>query len=249
MSVPSEKLARTFVELADTLVADFDLIGFLNGLARRFVELLEVDAAGLLLADLNGMLTVVAASDEQARLLEQLQLDDEEGAALDAYRTGNAVHSDDLADAARRWPRFAEAAQKAGFSAVTAVPMRLRDEVIGAVNLFGTEALELSEEDLGVGQALADIATIGILHERAFRRHEVLVEQLQTALNSRIVIEQAKGVLAERLGVGVTEAFRALRTYARSSGRRLADVAAAVVNGGPEAEGVVDRYRRQAGGQ
>ncbi|HVV09807.1 GAF and ANTAR domain-containing protein [Amycolatopsis sp.] len=243
MSVPDERVVRTFVELADTLVADFDLIDFLHVVSHRFVELLGVDAAGLLLADTNGLLSVVAASDDQATL-EQQQLQDQEGAAIDCYRTGSAVLCDDPAELARRWPGFAEATEAAGFTAVAAVPMRLRDDVIGAVNLFGTNAIELTGERLGVGQALADIATIGILHERTFRRHEVLVGQLQTALNSRIITEQAKGVLAERLGVDMTEAFAVLRSYARSNNRRLIEVATTVVEGGPEADSVAARYRR-----
>ncbi|SFK83663.1 GAF domain-containing protein [Amycolatopsis sacchari] len=243
MSGPDTRVTRVFVELADTLVADFDLIDFLHGLAARCVELLAVDAAGLLLADAHGVLNVVAASDEQARLLELLQLQNEEGAAIDCYRLGRPVQCADLSQAPQ-WPSFSRAAQDAGYQAVVAVPMRLRDDIVGAVNLFAATAGELGEERISVGQALADIATIGILHERTLRRHEVLVEQLQTALTSRITIEQAKGVLAERLGIGVEDAFVALRLYARSHRRRLAEVALSVVERRPEGDDVVAAYLR-----
>lgn len=241
--VPDARVAQTFVELADTLVADFDLQEFLHVLAVRCAELLAVDACGLLLADTHGVLTVVGASGEQARLLELLQLQNSEGAAIDCYRDGGAVECADLDEAAEKWPVFTEAVREAGFASVVAVPMRLRDEVLGAVNLFAAEPGELGDERLSVGQALADIATIGILHERTLRRHEVLVEQLQTALTSRVVIEQAKGVLAERLGIGVDEAFGALRSYTRRSRRRLAEVAAAIVERAPEVDAVVADYR------
>ena len=242
MSVPDTRVARAFVELADTLVADFDLIDFLHGLAVRCVELLGVDAAGLLLASTHGVLNVVGASGEQARLLELLQLQNQEGAAIDCFRQGRPIQCPDLRSAPQG-PVFAPAAREAGFAAVAAVPMRLRENIVGAVNLFAAATGEFGEDRLGVGQALADIATIGILHERTLRRHEVLVEQLQTALTSRITIEQAKGVLAERLAIGVEEAFVVLRLYARSHRRRLVDVATAVVERQPEGDDVVASYR------
>ncbi|GAB2989919.1 GAF and ANTAR domain-containing protein [Amycolatopsis acidiphila] len=243
MSVPDARVTRTFVELADTLVADFDLIEFLHLLTVRCVDLLGVEAAGLLLANTHGVLNVVAASGEQVRLLELLQLQNHEGAAIDCYREGRAVQCPDLTHAPPRWPVFARAARDAGFLAVVAVPMRLRNDIVGAVNLFAASSGELGQDRLSVGQALADIATIGILHERTLRRHEVLVEQLQTALTSRITIEQAKGVLAERLGIGVDEAFVSLRMYARSHRRRLAEVATSVVERLPEGDSVVAAYR------
>ncbi|WP_236794165.1 GAF and ANTAR domain-containing protein [Amycolatopsis sp. GM8] len=243
MSVPDARVTRTFVELADTLVADFDLIEFLHLLTVRCVELLAVDAAGLLLANTHGVLNVVAASGEQVRLLELMQLQNHEGAAIDCYREGRAVQAPDLAKAPH-WPVFAQAAQEAGFSSVTALPMRLRNEIVGAVNLFAGKTGELDADQLSVGQALTDIATIGILHERTLRRHEVLVEQLQTALTSRITIEQAKGVLAERLGIAVDVAFTALRLYARSNRRRLVEVATSVIERLPEGDEVVAAYQR-----
>ena len=224
-------LAETFVELADTLVADFDVVDFLHGLADRCVELLAVDAAGLMLADQRGSLRVVASSSEQARLVELFQLQHEEGPCLECFRTGQPVAEPELAVASGRWPLFAPAALEAGFVAVQALPMRLRDEVIGAMNLFLAVPGGLDETGLRVGQALADVATIGLLQERNFRHQEVLAEQLQGALNSRVAIEQAKGVLAERLHLDMGQAFELLRSQARVQNRRLAQLAAAVATG------------------
>ena len=196
-----EVLSATFVELADTLVADFDVIDFLHVLTDRSVQLLGVSAAGLLLADPRGELRVVAASSEAARLLELFQLQSDQGPCLDCFRAGQPVDAEDLAAAAHRWPRFVPAAQQAGFAAVQALPMRLREQVIGALDLFRATPGALAPADRRVGQALADVATISLLHERSTRRSETLNEQLQTALNSRVIIEQANGKLAERPGL------------------------------------------------
>jgi hypothetical protein len=224
-------LAETFVELADTLVADFDVTDFLHGLADRAVQLLDVNAAGLMLADQRGSLRVVASSSEQARLVELFQLQHEEGPCLECFRTGRAVAEPELAVAGGRWPSFAPAALEAGFVAVQALPMRLRDEVIGAMNLFMRAPGRLDDRGLRVGQGLADVATIGLLQERSLRHQEVLAEQLQGALNSRVAIEQAKGVLAERLGLDMAQAFELLRGQARIQNRRLAELADAVAAG------------------
>ncbi len=231
MSPSDRHMWRAFVKVADTLVADFDIIDFLNTLAEYGVDLLGVSACGILLAEPAGVLNLVAASTEQARVLELSQLQNAEGPCLDAYRTLAPVLCPDLAASACRWPTFAPAALATGFNAVHAMPMRLRDQAVGAFNLFSAEAGALDAETTELGQALADVATIGILHERAIRRHEVVTEQLQLALNSRIVIEQAKGVLAERLQLGVDEAFAALRGYARDRNLKLAEVARAVAAG------------------
>jgi GAF domain-containing protein len=223
-------LSETFVELTDTMVADFDVIDFLHLLTDRAARLLDVSAVGLLLADPRGELRVVAASSEAARLLELLQLEGDQGPCLDCYRSGVPVTSDDLtADA--RWPQFAVAARLAGFPAVQALPMRLRDQVIGALNLFRVTPGGFDPEDVRVGQALADVATIGLLHERSMRRSDALNEQLQSALNSRVVIEQAKGKLAERLNLDMDEAFLVLRGHARSNNRRLSELARGFVDG------------------
>jgi GAF domain-containing protein len=224
------ELADAFVELADTLVDDFDVIDFLHVLAERCVQLLGVAAAGLLLADAQGTLQVVAASSERTRLLELFQLQTDQGPCVDCFHTGQPVSVADLSPAGR-WPHFTVAAAEVGFAAVHAVPMRLRTEVIGALNLFDTHPGAMDDGKLRIGQALADVATIGLLQQRAIHRRDVLTEQLQTALNSRILIEQAKGVLAERLHLDVDEAFTLLRTSARSHSRRLSDLAQAVVDG------------------
>jgi transcriptional regulator with GAF, ATPase, and Fis domain len=226
-----QMLAAAFVELADTLVADFDVVDFLHGLADRAVQLLDVDAAGLMLADQRGSLQVIASSSEQARLVELFQLQHDQGPCLECYQTGRPVYEADMAAAMQRWPMFAPAAAEAGFAAMQAIPMRLRDDVIGAMNLFMYTPRRLDETRLRVGQALADVATIGLLQERNLRHQEVLAEQLQGALNSRVVIEQAKGVLAERLGLDMGQAFGQLRGQARVQNRRLAELAGAVANG------------------
>jgi GAF domain-containing protein len=223
-------LSETFVELTDTLVADFDVIDFLHVLTGRSAALLDVSAVGLLLTDQRGELRVVAASSEAARLLELFQLQNDQGPCLDCFRSGQPVSATDLGTD-QRWPRFAAAAARTGFAAVQALPMRLREQVIGALNLFRTAPGTFDLADVRVGQALADVATIGLLHERNMRRGDTLNEQLQTALNSRVVIEQAKGKLAERLGLDMDQAFSVLRGYARSRNRRLSDVARGLVDG------------------
>jgi GAF domain-containing protein len=223
-------LSQTFVELTDTMVADFDIIDFLHVLTSRSVELLDVSAAGLLLADPRGELRVVAASSEAARLLELFQLQSDQGPCLDCFRSGQPVACTDLS-ADQRWPRFTQQAGQAGFAAVQALPMRLRDQVIGALNLFRGTVGAFDPEVVHVGQALADVATISLLHDRSMRRTDTLNEQLQTALNSRVIIEQAKGKLAERLGVDVTQAFALLRDQARNRNQRLSDLARAFVDG------------------
>ena len=227
----SELLSDTFVELADTMVAEFDVIDFLHLLTDRSVALLGASAAGVVLADPRGELRVAAASSEEAGLLELFQLQNDQGPCLDCFRTGRPVTADDLTGPCQRWPRFAEAAARSGFRTVEALPMRLRDQVIGALNLFRAEPGPIDPADLRIGQALADVATIGLLHERNVRRREAVAEQLQAALNSRVVIEQAKGKLAERLGVDMDRAFNMLRDYARNSNQRLTDVARTFVAG------------------
>jgi transcriptional regulator with GAF, ATPase, and Fis domain len=227
-------LPETFVELADTLVAGFDIIEFLHVLTDRSVELLGASAAGLLLADPRGEMRVVAASSEQARLIELFQVQNDEGPCLDCFRTGQPVASADLAAASRRWPHFAAAASQAGFAAVQALPMRLRAETIGALNLFRDVPGLFDQADVRMGQALADVATIGLLNERNMRRSETLNEQLQAALNSRVIIEQAKGKLAERLGLDVDDAFDILRSCARRSNRGLSELARAFIDGSEE---------------
>jgi GAF domain-containing protein len=238
--VPKETLlARALVELADTLVADFDVVELLTRLTDRCVEVLDVGAAGIMLAGPDGELKVMASSSEAMRLLELFELQASEGPCLDCFRSGAPVLEADLTAAATatRWPNFAAEALAAGFGSVQALPMRLRGTVIGALNLFGTDPTEMERVDIDSAQALADVATIAILQQRKSHQAQALNEQLQHALNSRIVIEQAKGMVAERESLNMPEAFSALRTYARHHNLRLVDVAGSVVDGslGPSA--------------
>jgi GAF domain-containing protein len=226
----SERLSTTFVELADSLVADFDVIDFLHLLTTRCTELLDVTAAAVLLADPAGDLRVLAASSEQVRLLELFQVQNDQGPCLDCFRSGRQVNVAELSSALSRWPRFVPQAQQHGFGAVTALPMRLREQVIGAMNLF-SPAPGLPLADILIAQALADVATIGVLQHRAHLKADTVVVQLQTALNSRVLIEQAKGVLAERLGIDMDQAFITLRGHARANHRKLSELARAVVVG------------------
>ena len=221
----AELLSGTFVELADTMVADFDIIDFLHMLTGRSIQLLSASAAGVVLASPDGELRVAAASSEAAGLVELFQIQNDQGPCLDCFRTGRPVTAADLQGGNQRWPRLATAAVSAGFRTVQALPMRLRDEVIGVLNLFGTGTASFSRDDLRIGQAMADVATIGLLQERSVRRSEIAAKQLQGALNSRIIIEQAKGELAERLSIDMDLAFGMLRDYARNSNQRLTDVA------------------------
>jgi GAF domain-containing protein len=228
----ADLLADTFTVLADTLVTDFDVIDFLHLLTDRSTALLGASAAGVVLADPRGQLRVAAASSEAVGLVELFQIQNDQGPCLDCYRTARPVAVADLAEAGQRWPRFAAAATAAGFRAVEALPMRLRDQVIGALNLFATSPGRFSPADLRLGQALADVATIGLLQERQLRRSETAAEQLQAALNSRVVIEQAKGKLAERNGMNMDEAFSLLREHARTTNQRLTDLAREFINSG-----------------
>jgi transcriptional regulator with GAF, ATPase, and Fis domain len=227
----TERLATTFVELADSLVDDYDVIDLLHRLTERCVELLQVDAAGILLGDQRGRLHLAASSNEQVRLLELFELQTDEGPCLDCYLHGQPTRADRLSAGSHRWPRFAAAAEAAGYETVHALPMRWRDQTIGALNLFWTQPADVLDDDLRVAQALADVSTIAILQERVSTSREALATQLQAALNSRIIIEQAKGVLAERDGVDMGTAFERLRSAARSSNRRLADLAGDVIEG------------------
>jgi GAF domain-containing protein len=226
-----ELLTDTFVHLADTLIDTYDAIEFLQMLAERSVALLDLTAAGIMLADGGGRLRHAACSNEQMRLVELFELQIEEGPCFDAYRDQVAVRCNAPDEAARRWPRFGPKAAEEGFAAVSAVPMRLRTDVVGALNMFSSKPVALGDDDLGVAQALADVATIGILQERAIRDTRAFSAQLEGALQSRIVIEQAKGILAEHHRMSVDAAFDLLRRYARSRNALLSDTARGVVDG------------------
>jgi transcriptional regulator with GAF, ATPase, and Fis domain len=223
-----ELLAETFVELADTLVDDFDVIELLTTLTERCVALLDASAAGVLLGDQHGTLQLIAASSEQAQLLELFQLQNHEGPCLDCYLSGQPVVHLDLATA-NPWPRFGRVALEALLPSVHAFPMRLRERVVGTLNLFMTEPRPLSAADIAVAQALAHAGTIAILQDQAARDAHTTVGQFQHALNSRVAIEQAKGVLSERAGISMDEAFSRLRGHARHHRGKLSTLALALV--------------------
>jgi GAF domain-containing protein len=227
-----QALADTFVRLADTMVDDYDVADLLDQLVTACVHVLGVTAAGLLLDDQQGNLALVASSSQESRLLELFVLQNNEGPCLDCVRTGAAVVSDNLDDDRDRWPLFVPAARMAGFQSVVAVPMRLRDQTIGGLGLFMNVPQPIPAANRRLAQALADVATIGILQQRSLHRSHVLSEQLQSALTSRIAIEQAKGILAERNNLTRDEAFDALRRYARNHNMKLTDVATSVVTAG-----------------
>jgi GAF domain-containing protein len=235
-----QRLAATFVELADTLVADFDVIEFLYVLTHRCTQVLEVSAAGVMLADSSGTLRLLAASDEHTELLELFQLQNDQGPCFECFHSGQPVAVADLSAVEDRWPRFAAEARAQGIAAVHALPMRLREETIGALNLFGTVPGAVLT-DTRIAQALADVATIGILQQRAHSRAETVILQLQSALNTRVIIEQAKGVLAERTGTSIDDAFKALRDFSRAHSRRLSEVASAVVDNADDVAALTTR--------
>jgi anti-sigma regulatory factor (Ser/Thr protein kinase) len=230
-------LAEVFVDLSDTLVADYDVVDFLHLLAARCVDLLGVRAAGIMVGDQRGGLRVMASSSEQAQVLAVFEAEADGGPGVDCLATGSPVTDPDLGAPHPRWARFAERAHQAGFRATYAIPVRLRDEVIGVLSLLAAAPGQLAERTMRTARALANIVTVGLLQHRAVGYRQMLVEQLQHAMHSRVVIEQAKGVLAEHLGLDMAAAFDELRGFSSRIGRRLSDVAAAVAAGdfGPPA--------------
>ncbi len=237
-----QRVADAFVAVADTLTADFDIIDLLHTLVSVSVDLLDVDAGGLVLADEHGDLQLVASTSEQAELVEVMQVGAGAGPCVDCFRTGVPVTVDDIELSGSTWPTFQAAALGQGFHAVFATPMRLRGHVLGAMNLFSVRPGAPSTHDAVIAQGLADIATIGILHERSIRETHVLNDQLQRALESRVLIEQAKGVLAAVAGLDMDAAFTVLRTYARDHRMALRDVAAQVAD--RTLTGVLDEVTR-----
>jgi GAF domain-containing protein len=225
------EVVRVLVEMADTLVEDYDVVEMLTGLADRSVSMLGASAAGVMLASPSGSRGLVASSSEAMRLLELFELQSREGPCLDAFRTGRPVGHEILEAGSGRWPTFSGAAIEAGFHSAVAIPLRLRAVTLGALNLLSESQAPLEEADVVVARAFADLAALSIAQHRAAAEVLRLNEQLSGALNSRIVIEQAKGVLSERAGVSLAEAFERMRAYARNSNLRLTDVAQAAVAG------------------
>jgi len=220
---------KTFAKLADTLVAGYDVVDLLQMLVDSCRDLLGSTAAGILLADDAGELELVASTSESIRLVEMMQLSAEAGPCIEAYFTGQAIIVADIDKSPPQWSRFRASALEQGYNAVSALPLKLRETTIGTLNLFQNTVGRMNDDDLTAAQAFADVATIGILHERSLRESSIVQQQLQNALNSRILIEQAKGVIAHSRTVSMDEAFRLLRTFARSNQRGIAEVAAEVV--------------------
>lgn len=235
--------ATTFVEIVETLVGDFDVIEVLTVLTSRCVELLGAAAAGILLADGDGHLRVIGASTEQIQLLELFQVQNDQGPCLDCFHSGTVVLHSDL-DAVSPWPLFAAECQKTGFASVCAVPLRLKSRILGCLNLFMSAPGGLSRADVALAQALADVASISIIQDQATRDAAIREGNLQHALNSRIAIEQAKGMIAERNSTDMDEAFSRLRSYARNNNRGLTDVAHALIAGTITADTVAPIRRR-----
>jgi GAF domain-containing protein len=239
--MPRESLlARTFVELADTLVDEFDVVELLTLLTDRSVEVIGASAAGIMLAGINGELSVAASSSEAMRVLELFELQCQEGPCLDCFGSGEPIVNQDIAASSGRWPHFSPACLSAGFTSVHAVPMRLRGTTIGALNLFSVERGSLSGDDVIAAQAFADVATIAILQHRSAAAAQVVIEELHHALNSRVLIEQAKGFLAQRENIDVENAFGLMRRHARNNNLLLIDVAQGVIDGTVDTNALTD---------
>ncbi len=240
-----QQLLDTFVEFADTLVEDFDVVDFLSRLTKRVVELDLAAEAGILLANSSGGLRLMAASHERSQLLELLQVEVREGPCQDTFDTGAQVVVADLEAEQERWPTFGARALELGFRSVVAVPLRLRGDVLGGLNLFSTQAGDMDHVQRSVVQAIADVVTISLIQYRELEHSQSVAAQLQHALSSRVTIEQAKGVLAEQLKVSPDEAFVLLRDYARSTNRKIAAAATGVVEGTISAQDTVRQEGKQ----
>ena len=225
-----EQLLATFAKLADTMVADYDVVDLLQLLVDACKDLLDTAEAGILLADSHGELEVIASTSEASHLVETMQLAAEAGPCIESFRTGRVVSVPDIRRAPDAWARFRDSAIEQGFESVYAVPLRLRETTIGTLNLLRDVEGELDSQDGVAAQAFADVATIGILHERSLRESNILADQLQTALNRRIIIEQAKGVVAHSHRISTDNAFRLIRDYARSHQLPVSLVSARLVN-------------------
>lgn len=247
MSVDRERaVSQAFMGLANSLVDGTDVVDLLNRLTADCARLLDVASAGLLLADPRGVLHVMAASSERTRSVELFQVQREQGPCLDCFHTGTAVSVPDLNEQTERWPQFVSAAVEAGFASVHALPMRLRDHVLGTLGLFGTSVGSLNDDDLSLGQALAHVASVALVADRPTADSSVINEQLQTALDTRVHVEQAKGLLAQRGGIGMDQSFAALRDYARHRNLRLGELARLLVSRELPAKQVLDHAATNA---
>jgi transcriptional regulator with GAF, ATPase, and Fis domain len=242
------QVTEAFVTLAGALATGYDVVDLLSTLTKTCAQLLDVDAAGLLLADTSGVLHVLAASTENTRHLETFQVQRGEGPCLDCYTSGSPVSVPDLAAEVGRWPQFVAAAHTAGFQSVHAVPMRLGDVTLGAMGLFGTGVGALNTDDLSLGQALANVASIALIHDKAAADSATINTQLQTALSSRVIIEQAKGVLAQQGNLDMDASFAALRRYSRDHNLRLADLAQQIATRAVPAQQLLDHVASKADG-
>jgi GAF domain-containing protein len=227
----------TFVELADSLTNDYDVSEFLTVLVERCAEVFDAACAGVMLESPEGVLRLAAGSSTEMKDLEQAEIDNEDGPCHEAYRTGEPVVADDLdhSDVAERWPSVVDHMRRLGLKAVYAFPLRLRDDRIGALNMYRTAPGKFAADDIRLAQAFADVATIGILQERKVTSAELRAGQLQHALDSRLVIEQAKGLVSAQLGISLADAFDAIRRHARSNNRTIHDVAHSIVDHGAAA--------------
>jgi transcriptional regulator with GAF, ATPase, and Fis domain len=243
MSAREDDIVASFVSMSGSLAQGHDINEMLTQLAADCARLIDVSAVGLLLADPRGALHVMAASSERVADLEAFQAQREQGPCHTCYLDGQPVNVPDLAAAAARWPEFAVVAAKAGVASVHAVPMRLRDDTVGALNLFGATPGALKDADLRLAQALADVATVALIQDRAAADRNLVNEQLQNALDSRVILEQAKGVLSHSGDLDMTAAYAALRTYARDHNIKLTELSRALVNRAVPAALVVDHAR------
>jgi GAF domain-containing protein len=223
------RLNAAFVKLADTLIDDYDIVDLLHTLVEECTAIFDVQAGGLMLADADGQLQLVASTSEKADLVEIMQLNAGQGPCVECFETGKPVAIADIEHSGAHWPDFRAEALKQGFRSIYATPLRLRGQTIGTLNLLSTSVGDLNARDALAAQALSDVATIGILQERLVKERGIVADQLQRALDSRVLIEQAKGVLSESASINVDEAFGAMRAYARSHNLRLHDVAEAIV--------------------
>lgn len=225
----SADFGHVMAEAVRTLTTDFDFLDLARQLAVTTTHLLKAEAAGVMLEDGIGQLQVLSASDEDTRLLEVFELQREEGPCYECWRSGAVVTAPDIL-AGNRWPHFVEEARALGFASAAAVPLRLRSRVVGALNVFWSVPQPISAADLEAAQALADVASVGLVQQRLARESGVVAEQLQSALQARVMIEQAKGIVAATARVGIDEAFDLLEAHARESGNSIVATAQGVID-------------------